>query len=53
MEILINNLTKKYKKKRKDNLILDDINVTFESNELYMIVGKSGVGKTTFLKCIS
>ena len=53
MEILINNLTKKYKKKRKDNLILDDINVTFESNKLYMIVGKSGVGKTTFLKCIS
>lgn len=53
MKILINNLTKKYKKKRKDNLILDDINVTFESNKLYMIVGKSGVGKTTFLKCIS
>lgn len=53
MEILINNLTKKYKKKRKENLILDDINVTFESNRLYMIVGKSGVGKTTFLKCIS
>ena len=40
MKILINNLTKKYKKKRKDNLILDDINVTFESNKLYMIVGK-------------
>lgn len=53
MKILINNLTKKYKKKRKENLILDDINVTFESNRLYMIVGKSGVGKTTFLKCIS
>lgn len=53
MKILISNLTKKYKKKRKDNLILDDINVTFESNKLYMIVGKSGVGKTTFLKCIS
>ena len=27
MKILINNLTKKYKKKKKDNLILDDINV--------------------------
>lgn len=53
MKILISNLTKKYKKKRKENLILDDINVTFESNRLYMIVGKSGVGKTTFLKCIS
>ncbi len=53
MKILISNLTKKYKKKRKENLILDDINVTFESNNLYMIVGKSGVGKTTFLKCIS
>ncbi len=53
MKILINNLTKKYKKKRKENLILDDVNVTFESNKLYMIVGKSGVGKTTFLKCAS
>lgn len=53
MKILINNLTKKYKKMRKENLILDDINVTFESNKLYMIIGKSGAGKTTFLKCIS
>lgn len=53
MKIIIKNLSKKYIKNKNINLILDDVNVEFESGKLYMIVGESGVGKTTFLKCLS
>lgn len=53
MKIIIKNLSKKYIKNKNENLILDDINIEFESGKLYMIVGESGAGKTTFLKCLS
>ncbi len=53
MEIIISNLTKKYFKKNKKNIVLDNINVNFKYGKLYMIIGKSGAGKTSLLKCIS
>ena len=32
--------------------ILDDINVRFEDGRIYCLMGKSGIGKTTFLRMI-
>ncbi len=33
-------------------IILDDANMTFEDGKIYVLVGKNGVGKTTFLTSI-
>ncbi|WP_426711093.1 amino acid ABC transporter ATP-binding protein [Cetobacterium sp. SF1] len=46
--IIIRNLVKKY----KDNIILDNINLEINSGEIISIVGNSGCGKTTLLKCL-
>lgn len=48
MKIEVNNLSKKF----GNNLILDDINVTFEDNKIYGIIGKNGSGKSVFLKIL-
>lgn len=45
--------TKNLSKKIKDHLILNDINVTFESGNIYGIVGKNGSGKTMLLRALS
>ncbi len=37
----------------KDKFILKNCSFTFESNRFYVIFGKSGSGKTTFLKVLS
>lgn len=44
----LNNITKKY----GDNLILDNISYNFGDNEITVILGESGVGKTTLLNII-
>jgi putative ABC transport system ATP-binding protein len=44
---------KKLSYKYNDQEILKDINYTFEKNKIYSIIGKSGVGKSTFLSLIS
>ncbi|MFR3566380.1 MAG: ABC transporter ATP-binding protein [Paraclostridium sordellii] len=36
----------------KDRLALDNINLTFEKNKKYVIVGESGCGKSTLIKMI-
>lgn len=46
--IIINNFKKKY----KDNLILDIDHFTFLKNKSYLIVGSNGSGKSTMIKCI-
>ena len=46
--IQISNLTKQYGKE----IILKDINITFEDGHIYGLVGPNGCGKTTLMRCI-
>ena len=46
--IEVKNLDKKF----DEDVILSDINATFEKGLVNMIIGKSGSGKTVLLKCI-
>ncbi len=48
-DISIKNLTYSYDNKRN---VLNDINMNFNSNGLYSIVGKSGCGKSTIVKLL-
>lgn len=41
-----------YTKKIKSNMILDNINYTFEKGKIYGIVGRNGSGKTMLLRAI-
>lgn len=43
------NLSFKY----DDKIIFEDFNYKFENNEIYAIVGESGKGKTTLLRCLA
>lgn len=45
----IKNLTKRF----NDNLIFENVNETIEKGDVVAIVGNSGCGKTTFLRCIN
>jgi|ERR1035437_464315 ABC-2 type transport system ATP-binding protein len=47
--IKIENLSKSY----GTNQVLSDINLTFEHDKVYGIVGENGSGKTTLFKCIT
>lgn len=46
--IKIENLSKKY----KNNVVLDGIDLTIQDGEVVAIIGPSGTGKSTFLRCI-
>ncbi len=37
----------------EDNLVLDNIHVEIADSDVFVIVGKSGIGKSVFLKCIT
>ena len=41
-----------YTKKIKSNVILDNINYTFEKGKIYAIIGRNGSGKTMLLRAI-
>ncbi|WP_140442534.1 ATP-binding cassette domain-containing protein, partial [Listeria monocytogenes] len=45
----IKNLSKKFDQKT----ILDNVNISLQDGEILSIVGPSGGGKTTLLRCIS
>lgn len=47
-EIIIENLSKKL----KNNIILNKVNLTFESGHIYGLVGRNGSGKTMLLRAI-
>lgn len=49
MQLKLSNLSKSY---NKDN-ILDSIDFTFDSNKIYGIIGRNGVGKTTLFRAIN
>lgn len=48
MKLEIKNVSKKF----GDNVILEDINLTLESGNIYGFIGRNGSGKTVFLKMI-
>jgi ABC-type nitrate/sulfonate/bicarbonate transport system ATPase subunit len=37
----------------ENNIVFDKLNLKFEDNQINCIVGKSGIGKSTLLKCIA
>ena len=47
--IRVSHLTKKFKKL----LVLDDISVSFQEHEVVSVIGPSGGGKSTFLRCLN
>lgn len=51
--IKLENLKYSFNKKKNPVYVLNDLSMTFESGKIHVILGKSGCGKTTLLKCIS
>ncbi len=48
MKIEVKNVTKKF----KDNVILENVNLGFESGKIYGLIGRNGSGKSIFLKIL-
>lgn len=48
MKIEVKNVTKRF----KNNTVLDNINLTFESGNIYSLVGRNGSGKSVLLKIL-
>lgn len=46
------NIYKKFRKRKKNLIVLNDISYKFEKNKVYAIVGRSGAGKTTLINII-
>jgi len=46
--IKVKNLVKKF----DDKVVLDSINTTFELGKVNLVIGRSGSGKTVFMKCL-
>lgn len=46
------NICKKFKKRKRNLMVLNDISYKFEKNKVYAIVGKSGAGKTTLINIL-
>lgn len=49
MKLIIENLCKSY----KDNVVLKDVNFTFDSGKIYGLIGRNGAGKTTLFNSIN
>ncbi len=49
MKLLVEHLCKNYGEK----VVLDDASYEFESGKIYGLLGRNGVGKTTFFNCIN
>lgn len=47
------NICKEYKNGKNRNIILDNVNISFNTNELVFILGPSGSGKSTLLNIIA
>jgi len=52
MIIELKNLSKKYKKGKRTLEVINDFSYTFKSNNIYLLKGSSGSGKTTILSLI-
>jgi len=53
MMLRIENITFSYKRKKRINVVLKEINQTFESGKIYGIIGESGSGKSTLLSILA
>ncbi|MBQ7995534.1 MAG: ATP-binding cassette domain-containing protein [Bacilli bacterium] len=51
--IKLENLNFSFEKKKAKTVVLNDVSIEFESNKIHVILGQSGCGKTTLLKCIN
>jgi putative ABC transport system ATP-binding protein len=51
--VRLENLTKSYTEGKQSRIILDNINVTFNTGEFILLLGQSGSGKSTLLNLIS
>ena len=51
--IRFENVSISYKNRKAITKVIEDLNISFESNKINVILGESGCGKTTLLKCIS
>lgn len=51
--ICIDNISKSYYKDNKKISVLNKLFAKFENNKFYVIMGESGVGKSTLLNCLS
>lgn len=51
--IKIQNLTKKFIQNKEEFTALNQISVTIPDGEIFGIIGKSGAGKSTFLRCLN
>lgn len=51
--ITLKNVKKTYKKNTTNIMVLNDVNYTFEKNNLYFIMGESGSGKSTLLNIMA
>ena len=49
---LIKNLSKTYKKDNKEIMVLKNINLEIDAKDITVIIGKSGCGKTTFIRLL-
>ena len=49
MKIQLQNVSKRF----KNNLLFDQVNITFESGKIYGLIGPNGTGKTVLMKIIS
>ena len=52
-DIAINNLYSRYGRKKDDPYILKGLTTKFHRNNINAIIGQSGEGKTTLIKCIA
>lgn len=53
LKYIINDITKKYMIDLEDHIVLDNINLEISSDDVTVILGESGCGKTTLIRIIA